>query len=153
MRRDRDQVDYWCEEWAKPQRSYYGVRLDKMIEPYERIGHLRSTLASIREEGEGAAYSQVSQKWAEVHTPMGLLINRCFEVMRLQKLWQMRDTMVLEYVYEMEQWPRAKRCRDYGITVHFHDEHLKDTKIFINGFVAANPIPDDEAPIRRRAVR
>jgi len=145
----RDGLDMDCEEWAAPRRRIYGVTLDKMIEPRERIGKLRSTLAAVREEGEGAAYGRASQNWAEVYTPTGMLIHRCFMTMSSQ----MRDTMQLHYVFDLDQWPLAKRCADYGTTVHMHWVAVAEMKIYLNGFLAGHSIPDDDDVYARSARR
>lgn len=83
MRWQKDEVDLWCEDWAKQRRRILGIL---ELEPKERIGRLKSTLGTIREERDGASQGTAKQSFPEVYIGPApnfpLLVNRAWKEMR-----------------------------------------------------------------------
>jgi hypothetical protein len=78
-----------------------------------------------------------------------MLVHRCFLTMHSQ----MRDTIHLHYVFDLAQWPLAKRVVDYGTTLHLHWVAVAEMKQYLSGFLAANSVPDDDEVYARTAKR
>jgi hypothetical protein len=75
MRLQKDEIDLWCEQWANQRRKILGIL---ELEPRDRIGKLKSTLGTIREERDGASQGTVMQNFPEVYTGFSLLVNRAW---------------------------------------------------------------------------
>lgn len=125
MRYRPDGTDLLMLEWARVRRRMYGVVLPSMIEPRERLGKLRSTLGSIREEGEGAAQGTISQSWPEVHSRVGLVVQRLWVNLGYDK----RRVVEVHYVWwELPLKERVKSTGmsrvDYLLTLNAAKEHI-----------------------------
>jgi hypothetical protein len=83
MRLQKDEIDGWCDQWAQQRRRILGIL---ELEPKERIGRLKSTLGSIREERDGASQGSPSNSYPEVYTGFALLVNRAWKEM--QREWR-----------------------------------------------------------------
>jgi hypothetical protein len=105
---DPDLIDYQCMEWAVEKRKISGVTLTIKLEPKERLGKLRSTLAAVREEGEGASYGISSQSFPEVHNKRSALINCCWQSMEAGR----KEIMYMEYV-----WRGDRRSGRQGLSL------------------------------------
>lgn len=83
-RRRKDEVDEWCKEWARERRVALGIIPGTKIEPRERVGKLRCTLAEVRDEG-AAGHSAKGvhcdlngkpvQNWPEVYRGFALFVH------------------------------------------------------------------------------
>jgi len=79
MRLQKDEIDVWCDQWAKQRRRILGIL---ELEPRDRVGKLKSTLGSIREERDGASQGTAMQTYPEVYIGFALLVNRAWKEMR-----------------------------------------------------------------------
>ena len=120
-RRKEDDVDVWCNDWAKVRRFILGLGPlgrdgELIVKPHERLGKLRCTLAQVREEGEGAGHRRVpvndsghvQQSWPEVYRGMALEVQRA----QLRLPCKQREVLLLHYVWR--EIPVVERCELLG---------------------------------------
>jgi len=127
-----DQIDLWCEQWAKERRMVLGIDLEK-LQPRERLGKLSCTLGQVREEGEGASQSTFNQNFPEVYTGMALEVHRGFCAMNGQ--W--RQVMDAHYVWR----PLTVRAKIAVLKIPSHEywSRLARLKIYLSGALGLNP--------------
>ena len=83
LRLQKDEIDGWCDQWAQQRRRILGI---VELEPKDRIGRLKSTLGTIREERDGASQGTAMQSFPEVYTGFALLVNRAW--LEMQRDWR-----------------------------------------------------------------
>jgi hypothetical protein len=136
MRWRQDEADYIWGLWAKERQKIYGVtKLDELkggaivttdrMSPSERLGKLRSTLAAVREEADGASQGKVSQNFPEVYRGQAADIHRIFMA---APEW-VRDIAEAHYVFKNvltvadkatelglsipQYWDRVQKLKEY----------------------------------------
>lgn len=132
MRRSPDWVDRLCIAWAEQRRKALGIILPSKLMPSERVGKLNCTLGSIREEGEGAAYSGKTQSWPEVYTGDALIVHRCWNGM--QRPWA--ELMHVHYVWR--ELPVRSRAESLSLDFTEYYGRLKLLKIHVDNYVRGN---------------
>lgn len=127
-RRKEREVDIWCLDWAKQRRLALGIVDGKMIEPRERLGKLRCTLAEVKAEGEAGhsdASGKVQQNWPEVYRGMALVVHRLLHGMPgMQR-------MVIHLHYVWREIPIGDRLVEAGITGTQYSAHLEAAQGFL----------------------
>lgn len=145
MRWQPDQIDLWCEEWARERRKVLGLDLGngpdgatgQKLRPEERLGRLSCTLGVVLEDKVGAGErtervtesGQREQNWPEVYRGMALEVHRGFCVMRFQ--W--RQMMDAQYV--MRTTPVKVKAEFLGIKPCIYWQRFGYMKIFLAGFL------------------
>jgi hypothetical protein len=132
--RRQDLIDDWCDDWAKVRRQVLGIDLES-LKPRERLGALSCTLGSVKEEGEGASYSQSSQNWPEVYRGMALEVHKGFVMMS----WEWRQIMDVHYVVRHEEIKVKQKAGFLGITQNDYWKRLAHLKIYLAGVLRAVP--------------
>lgn len=89
-REPRDFVDSVCFLWGHQRRVMLGL---EKIEPYERIGKMRSTLANLR--GGGSTFNVGKQEWPSVYSGRVMLAHRAWH--EFDGLW--KGVMTAHYVW------------------------------------------------------
>jgi hypothetical protein len=126
MRWRPDEVDTWCEQWAKERRKALGIA---NLEPRDRLGALRCTLAAIKTDGDNGAYGTVSQQFPEVYLGTALLVNRALKEMNPR--W--RHIVDMHYTLK---WVKASiKARELEVSTASYWQLLAQGKGFIHGFV------------------
>lgn len=126
MRWQNDEVDLWCLQWAEQRRQMLGIT---ELLPRDRLGKLRSTLAAVREDGEGASQGTITQNFPEVYRDTSLLVHRA--VLKMNRDW--RQVVNIHYVLR-EVTVRIK-AKEINISVSLYWRYLEFGKSFINSFV------------------
>jgi hypothetical protein len=124
-----DWIDRICNDWAIQRRKSLGIILGSKMEPRERLGKIRSTLGAVREEGEGAAYSTVSQNWPEVYTGTNLLVHRCW----YQMIGPWKEVMHMQYVWR--ELPFKERHESIQMSSTVYCQHLNRLKPHVDGYL------------------
>lgn len=124
-----DYIDQMCIDWADQRRKALGIVLGRMMEPHERLGKMRSTLAAVRDEGEGASYSTMSQAWPEVYVGTSLVVHRCWHGMRSE--W--KEVMHVHYVWR--ELPVVVRCASIKVGLETYYKRLGLLKPFVDQYV------------------
>jgi len=137
-RREQDQIDLWCTDWARQRRIALGIIEGKMIEPRERLGQLRCTLGRVRSERDGASYSRSSQLFPEVYIGTALVIHRGYSSMSGEQ----RLAMHLHYVWR--EIPVAEKAPEVPATPAEYWTLVGMVKAFLNGFLAIHTTPLQE---------
>ncbi len=130
-----DQIDLWCEEWARERRKVHGLRLNERLLPFERIGRLSCTLGRVKEEAEGASHSsvrigengQVDRHWPEVYRGEALEIHRGF--LKMREEWR----VVMDIHYVLRYTPNKQKSAFLGISDNEYLKRLAHLKIFLGG--------------------
>jgi hypothetical protein len=135
MRRSPDWVDRLCIAWAEQRRKALGIILPSKLMPSERVGKLNCTLGSIREEGEGAAYSGKTQNWPEVYTGDSLIVHQCWYGM--QRPWA--EVMHVHYVWR--ELPVRTRAESLGLDFTEYYARLNLLKPHVDNYVRGNENP------------
>lgn len=139
MRLGFDEVDIWARNWAHERRIMLGIVKGDKIEPKERIGKLKCTLARVREEGDGAAQSgPARQSWPEVYTGFAMLVHRVYLTMPLT----LKNVMHLHYVWwEIPSRLKAERAEMSVAKYWYVVAHVKS---YVYGAVTVN-YPDSKS--------
>lgn len=130
-----DQIDLWCEEWARERRKVLGLKLNERLMPFERIGRLNCTLGRVKEEAEGASHSgvrvgengHVQRHWPEVYRGMAMEVHRAFAMMRAE--W--RTVMELHYCFKNEKI--STKAAFLQLTDNEYKKQLINLKLFLSG--------------------
>lgn len=144
MRWQPDQIDLWCEQWARERRKVLGYDLGGTREssglklrPEERLGKLSCTLGQVLEYKVGAGErtermgenGHRDQDWPEVYVGMAMEVHRGFCVMRLE--W--RQLMDAQYV--LRTTPVKIKAEFLGIKPCIYWQRFGHMKIFLTGFL------------------
>lgn len=137
--RGGDYIDTLCHyDWRPGRLQVLGLSLPEKLEPKERLGKLRCTLGSMKEEGEGAAYTTSSQNWPEFRNANGRLIQRAFLAMNEKR----RMLMDARYVWN-GIFPVKLRASAMGMSVSVFWVEVGQLKAFLDGFISTAKVPDD----------
>lgn len=127
-------------DWRPGRLQVLGIaRLDH-LEPKERLGKLRSTLGSVKEEKEGAYYVTANQNWPEFRNDAGRLIQRAFLAMNEKR----RALMDARYTWA-SIFPVKIRAEAMDMSVAVFWVEVGMMKCFIEGFIATAKMPDEFA--------
>jgi hypothetical protein len=144
MRWRPDQIDLWCEDWARERRKVLGLDLGTTLagsglklRPEERLGRLSCTLGAVVEEkvGAGERTERVNenghrnQNWPEVYTGMALEVHRGFCAMRFE--WR----QVMDMQYALRTTPTKIKADFLGIKTAMYWQRFGHMKIFLAGFL------------------
>ena len=117
-RRRRDEVDEWCRDWARERRVALGIMPGTKIEPRERVGKLRCTLAEVRDEGAAGHSSKgvhcdlngkPVQHWPEVYRGFTLFVH-----LALAKM-PGAQRMVIHLHYVWRELPSFVKAHEAGV--------------------------------------
>ena len=122
-RREPDWIDIVCNDWAREKRKYLGIILPEKLEPRERIGALRCTLAAVREEGAGASYATGTRIFPEVFRGDALIVNKIWAAM---PQGSKKELMFLHYVWK--EIYLTVLARELGIEIQRYYELYADVK-------------------------
>ena len=140
-RRRRDEVDEWCRDWARERRVALGIVPGTKIEPHERVGKLRCTLAEVRDEGAAGHSSKgihcdlngkPVQHWPEVYRGFTLFVH-----LALAKM-PGAQRMVIHLHYVWRELPMKARAREAGMTVDNYYDVLGKAKNAVRGSILAD---------------
>lgn len=127
MARQRDQIDYLCDQWAKVRRELVGLRQPLRASQY--IGSIRSTFADVRDHrGGGVAQTNATQFYPELYTGDALLVNRVYKRMPPP----LKEIMDLHYVVE-EPHSKQLRAEFVGLSRTAYWERVRSAKDRIAG--------------------
>lgn len=143
----RDDIDQWATDWARERRIIFGLTdaagkpLVERLEPRERLGKLRCTLAAAKTEQEGLGSRTLrmglnghpDQAWPEVYTGMAL------EVHRAEKLMSRDQRMGMHLHYVMREWTVPVKAQSVHWAVNEYWAILNTAKGFIRGYIASRP--------------
>lgn len=129
MRWVKDEIDLWCDQWASQRRKLLGIT---QLEPKDRIGKLRSTLAAVREDRDGASQGTVMQNFPEVYTGIPLLVNRAWHEMARE--WR----AVIEAHYVYPGYRTKEKAAALEVTVALYWKHWTFGKNYIHSFVTCS---------------
>lgn len=131
MRWKPDQLDIWCTDWARERRKIFGITLPEAMQPWERLGKLRSTLGTIEKDREAAGAGSVghNQQFPEVYLGLSLEIHRGFVTM----CGEWRQVMDAQYVWR-EVAPLEKAAV-IGLTVPGYFNVLRMLKAYLSGYL------------------
>jgi hypothetical protein len=136
--RAEDQIDIWCNAWARQRRIALGISeylgYKDVIEPKERLGQLRCTLAKVKTEREGASYTKASQQFPEVYTGVILLIHRGYSKLPGEQ----RMVMHLRYVWR--EIPVVDKAPTVPLSIADYWRAVDNVKSFLTGFIASTPL-------------
>lgn len=121
-----DEVDLWCQTWARERRKLLGLA---ELEPADRVGKLSGTLGAVRDEREGASQGERLRTFPEVYTGFALLVNRAWHEMR-EPLW--RDLIETHYVYHGKVSTKAIALH---LAVSNYWKQLGYAKNYVHSFV------------------
>ncbi len=127
----QDEVDHWLTDWARQRRIMLGIVLDSKIDPRERLGKLRCTLASVR-ECQIPAFGKAQQQWPEVYKGMALEVHRAYNTMP----HVLRLAMDLHYVWR--EIPAPVKAREVRIPYTEYLANVNAAKGFIRGYIASH---------------
>jgi hypothetical protein len=134
-----DQLDIWCADWARERRKILGLAVDAegklMLQPWERLGKLRSTLGQVQQDRVGAGEaSGFTQQFPEVYLGLSLDIHLGFTTM----CGEWRRVMDAHYVwYEIppkEKAPLMGFGSDKSGVVRYFDV-LRMLKAYLSGYL------------------
>jgi hypothetical protein len=134
MRWKPDQLDIWCAEWARERRKILGIAVDAegrlMLQPWERLGKLRSTLGQVMADRVGAGEgSGFTQQFPEVYLGLSLDIHLGFTTM----CGEWRRVMDAQYVwYEI---PPKDKAPILGLTLPDYFNALRMLKAYLSGYL------------------
>lgn len=130
-RRTADWADRLCIAWAEQRRKALGIILGSKLTPRERLGKLNCTLGAVRDEGEGASYSQASQNWPEVYTGDSLKVHICW--CNMIRPW--REVMHIHYVWRELPIKERVEAIDLDFTEYYNRLNLLRTHVdnHVNG--------------------
>lgn len=126
MRWHPDEVDIWCQDWAVQRRLMLGL---VELEPKDRLGKLRSTLAAVREDRDGASQGTVGQNFPEVYTGTSLLVHRAW--VEMNREWK----QVMNIHFVIKEVPVKKKAAELHIAVPQYWKHLAFAKNYVHSFV------------------
>jgi hypothetical protein len=137
----RDQIDLWCEQWARERKKVLGINLKERLEPHDRLGKLNCTLGQVLEDKVGAGETStrvngnghVNQNWPEVYTGIALDIHRGFVVMR----YEWRKVMDAHYVFT--GYPNKEKQRLAGMSATDYWASLAHLKVYLAGYLHIEP--------------
>lgn len=136
MRWLKDECDIWCEMWALQRRKILGL---DAIEPRDRIGKLRSTLGSIKEERDGASQGTVAQRFPEVYIGPApnypLLVNRACKEMNRDWSEVIEAHYVLLFDQDDTRLKVKQKAHYLEISVRTYFDRLTYGKNFVYSFV------------------
>jgi hypothetical protein len=133
-----DEIDLWCQAWAKQRRLALGILDAKLLEPRERLGQIRCTLGAVLVDKVGAGERTVrvnanghrDQNWPEVYTGKALDVHLACSLMPGVE----RLTVHLHYVwYEV---PANEKCKLIPSSLARYWALLSNAKFFLNGYLA-----------------
>jgi hypothetical protein len=122
----KDEVDMWCDDWAKQRRMMIGI---VELEPRDRLGKLRSTLGAVREERDGASQGVVSQSFPEVYTGTALLVHRAWT--RMSRQWR----PVINIHYVLREVKVKAKAAEINIPLALYWKYLEFGKSFVHSYV------------------
>lgn len=128
-----DQIDLWCQAWARQRRIALGIAdNDKIIEPKERLGQLRCTLGKVKAEAEGASYTVAKQNFPEVYTGVSLAVHLGCALMPGEQ----RLAIHLHYVWSEVSAEEKRKTIPASIARYW--TLLSAAKSFLNGYMTVN---------------
>jgi hypothetical protein len=127
-----DQIDQWCQAWARQRRIALGIADLEIIEPAERLGQLRCTLGKVKVEAEGASYTVSKQNFPEVYTGTSLHIHRGCALMPANE----RLSIHLHYVWR--EVPAEEKRKTIPASIGRYWTLLSQAKSFLNGYMSVN---------------
>ena len=133
----QDEVDDWATDWARQPRIMLGIVLDAKIEPQERLGKLRCTLASVR-ECQIPAFGKNQQQWPEVYRGMALEVHRAYNTMP----YVLRLVMNLHYVWR--EIPGPLKAKEVRMAYTEYLANVNAAKGFIRGYIASHKTAAEE---------
>lgn len=140
-----DHVDTICHyDWRPGRLQILGIAMLEKLEPKERLGKLRCTLGSVKEEGEGSAYGVISQNWPEFRNENGRLIQRAFLAMSEKRRMLMDARYTWNGIY-----PVKVRAEAMDMSVPVFWVEVGQLKSFIEGFMATAKVAEDPDLIAR----
>ncbi len=141
MRHRKDGIDLMCEEWAVTRRKVLGIILPSNLEPRERLGKLRSTLAAVKTDAEGASHrttvteeGHYPQAFPEVYVGLALTVHQCYCTM----IGEYRLVMDAHYVWR--ELSVKDKLPVIGLAERRYFECLTRLKSFIDGYVKASRV-------------
>jgi hypothetical protein len=143
VRNQPDEIDLAAIEWAKQRRIILGIAVSSSnelrIEPHERLGKLRSTLGSIKDNRVSAGERTTrmglnghpDQDWPEVYLHIALDVHRAFQLMSGEQ------RMVMDLHYVWREIPTALRVRESRLDEARYFRAVSGVKAFLRGYLAA----------------
>lgn len=132
MKSKQDDVDSYGFSWARQRKINLGITDPEKLEPWERIGQMKSTLAKVKDERIAAGSSTaVNQRFPEVYKGMDLTIHLALHA----------SPGVLRLVGHL-QWvwgklPNKVKAHEVKCSIAQFHIHYTALKSFIRGYLVA----------------
>lgn len=132
MRWMPDEIDLWCQDWARQRRQMLGL---DPLEPRDRIGKLNSTLGAIKSDQEGASQGSPAQTFPEVYRGMSLLVHRAVREMNPSWAAVLSEHYVNHRDRKGDHVPVKIRARNVGLEPSAYWKTLALAKGYVHSFV------------------
>ncbi len=129
MRRPRDEIDVACERWAEQRRKILGIVT--RLEPFERLGQLRCTLAEAKNDREGTGQGTSHQSFPEVYRGDALAVHRARQFMGADL------KSVLDAHYVFRELPVKTKAPALELSVTAYWREIASLKSYLRGFFAS----------------
>ncbi len=129
MRGKRDEIDIACERWAEQRRKILGIVT--RLEPFERLGKLRCTLAEAKNDREGMGQGTAQQNFPEVYRGDALAVHRARQFM------SGRMKRILEAHYVFREVPVKTKAPALELSVAAYWREIASLKSYLSGFFAS----------------